>query len=25
VDVSGVTWSNTICPDRTVTNTGCPT
>ena len=24
-DLGGVTWSNTICPDRTVTSTGCPT
>ena len=23
--LTGVTWGNTTCPDRTVTNTGCPT
>ena len=22
--LTGVTWSNTTCPDGTVTNTGCP-
>ena len=24
-NLSGVTWSYTICPDGTVTSTGCPT